>query len=153
MSRKIYRVKLTAQEREELKELISKGRAAAHKQTHARVLMLSDENSATDSKKDKEIVDALAISLRSVGRIRQRFVEEGLENALNPKPRTKHRPKKLDGAAEAFLVATACTPAPEGRADWTLHLLADRLVECHVVDSICPETIRKTLKKTNLNLG
>lgn len=149
MSKKIYRVKLTTQERQELKDLISKGRAAAHKQTHARVLLLSDENSVTGAKKDQEIVDALAISLRSVGRIRQRFVEEGLDSALNPKPKTKHRPKKLDGAAEAFLVATACTPAPEGRANWTLHLLADRLVECDIVEDICHETIRKTLKKTN----
>ena len=153
MSIKIYRVKLTNEERLELKEIISKGKAAAHKQNHARILLLSDENSSDGSKKDKEIVSVLGTSLRSVERVRQRFVEEGLESAINPKPQTKYRSKNLDGAGEAFLVATACSKAPEGQADWTLQLLADRLVECNITDSISVETIRRTLKKTNLNLG
>ena len=153
MSIKIYRVKLTNEERLELKEIISKGKAAAHKQNHARILLLSDENSSDGSKKDKEIVSALDTSIRSVERVRQRFVEEGLESAINPKPQTKYRSKNLDGSGEAFLVATACSKAPEGQADWTLQLLADRLVECNITDSISVETIRRTLKKTNLNLG
>lgn len=153
MSAKIYRVKLTQSEQEELTGLVSKGKAAAHKQNHARILLLSDENRSDGSKKDKDIVKALSLSLRSVERVRQRFVEEGLESAINPKPRTGHRPKKLDGAAEAFLVATACSPAPEGRADWTLQLLADQLIECNITDTISSETVRKTLKKTNLSLG
>ncbi len=153
MSAKIYRVKLTKREQEELKDLVSKGKAAVHKQNHARILLLSDENRAEGSKKDKEIVKVLSLSLRSVERVRQRFVEEGLESAINPKPRTGHRPKKLDGAAEAFLVATACSPAPEGRTDWTLQLLADQLIECNITDTISSETVRKTLKKTNLSLG
>lgn len=149
MSAKIYRVKLTTQERQELKALVSKGSVAARKQTHARILLLSDENALGGAKKDKEIVAALEVSLRSVERVRQRFVEEGFESALNPKSRTRHRPKKLDGAAEAFLVATACSPAPAGRAEWTLQLLADKLVECNITDSISGETVRKTLKKTS----
>ncbi len=107
MSVKIYRVKLTEQERQGLTDLISKGRSAARKQIHARILLLSDENSSDGSKKDKEIIEALGISLRSVERVRQRFVEEGLDSAVNPKPRTNHRPKKLDGTAEAFLIASA----------------------------------------------
>ena len=81
------------------------------------------------------------------------FVEEGLESALNPKPRTRHRAKKLDGEAEAFLVATACSVAPDGRNDWTLQLLADRLVECRIVDSISAEAVRQVLKKTRSNPG
>ena len=153
MSAKIYHVKLTQQERQELKELTSKGKTAARKQNHARILLLCDENSADGSKKDHEIMAAPGTSRRSVERVRQRFVEEGLQSAINPKPRTNHRLKKLDGAAEAFLVATACSTVPEGRADWTLRLLADRLVECGITDSISHETVRQTLKKTNLSLG
>ncbi len=153
MTAKIYRVKLTEQERQALKDLVSKGRTAARKQNHARILLLSDENSSEGWKKDDEIVAALGQSLRTVERVRQRCVEEGLESTLNPKPRSGHRPKKLDGAAEAILIATACSPAPEARADWTLQLLADRLVECTIIDSISRETIRQTLKKTHLNLG
>ena len=96
---------------------------------------------------------ALGTSLRSVERVRQRFVEEGLESAINPKPQTRYRSKKLDGAGEAFLVATACSKAPDGQSDWTLQLLADRLIECNITDDVSYETIRRTLKKTNLNRG
>jgi len=153
MPAKLYRVKLTKEERVELKEIVAKGKAAAHKQNHARILLLSDENSADGSKKDKEIVSVLGTSLRSVERVRQRFVKEGIESALNPKPQTRYRAKKLDGAGEAFLVATACSKAPEGQSDWTLQLLADRLVECNITENVSYETIRRTLKKTNLNRG
>lgn len=153
MPEKLYRVILTKEERGELKKIISKGKAAAHKQTHTRILLLSDESSSDGSKKDKEIVSALGTSLRSVERVRQRFVEEGLESAINPKPQTRYRSKKLDGAGEAFLVATACSKAPDGQSDWTLQLLADRLIECNITDDVSYETIRRTLKKTNLNRG
>ena len=154
MPAKLYRVQLTKEERDDLKGIISKGKAAAHKQTHARILLLSDESSTADgSKKDKEIVRILSSSLRTVERVRQRFVEEGLDSAINPKPQTRYRSKKLDGAGEAFLVAAACSKAPEGQSDWTLQLLADRLVECNITDGISYETIRRTLKKTNLNRG
>lgn len=153
MSRKIYRVTLTKEERLELKGYVSKGRVAARKQIHARILLLSDENNVDGSKKDEEIVGALGTSLRTVERVRQSFAEEGLARAINPKPKTRYRSKILDGAGESFLVATACSKAPEGQADWTLQLLADRLVECNITESISIETIRQTLKKTNLNLG
>ena len=93
------------------------------------------------------------ISASSVERVRQRFVEEGLESALNPKVQERFRSKKLDGAAEAFLVATACTNPPEGRAEWTMQLLADKLVECKMVDSVSDETVRTTLKKMRSSLG
>ena len=153
MSKKIYRVKLTLEERLELKEIISKGKAAARKQTHARILLLSDENSPDGSKKDSEIVNALDSSLRTVERVRQRFIEEGMESAINPKPKTRYRARNLDGAGEAFLVATACSQAPEGQSDWTLRLLAERLVECNITENISHEAVRQVLKKTNSNLG
>lgn len=153
MPAKIYRVNLTEPERQLLRDLIRKGRAAARKQTHARVLLLGDESSPGGSKKDREIVDTLGVGLRTVERVRQRFVEEGLDSAINPKPRTAHRSKRLDGKAEAFLIAAACSPAPQGRTEWTLQLLADRLVECEMVDRVSKETVRKTLKKTKSSLG
>ena len=86
------------------------------------------------------------VTLTDHERVRKRLVEEGLRSALVPKPRRRHRPKKLDGQAEAFLVATACSAAPAGRKDWTLQLLADRLVTCQIVESISAETVRQVLK-------
>lgn len=153
MPAKKYRVKLTEDERKDLKDLLNKGRIAARKQTHARILLQCDESGENPAKKDQEVAEALNTSICSIERVRQRFVEEGLESALNPKLQERHRSKKLDGAAEAFLVATVCTEAPEGRAEWTMQLLADKLVECGIVDSISDETIRQTLKKTRLNPG
>jgi hypothetical protein len=153
MPAKLYRVKLTEAERNELKALINKGRIAARKQTHARILLQCDESGVVPAKKDKDIAEVLNTSARSVERVRQRFVEEGLESALNPKVAERSHLKMLDGAAEAFLVATACSPAPEGRAEWTMQLLADKLVECKIVDSISDETVRTTLKKTRLSRG
>ena len=153
MPAKLYRVKLTEAEQNELKALINKGRLAARKQTHARILLQCDESGENPAKKDQDIAAALNTSARSIERIRQRFVEEGLEPALNPKVAERSHFKKLDGAAEAFLIATACTQAPEGRAEWTMQLLADKLVECKIVDSISDETVRTTLKKTRLSLG
>jgi transposase len=126
---------------------------AARKATHARILLHADESSDAGYFKDEDIAEVLHIGRVTVERVRKRFVEEGLESALIPKPRTRHRPKKLDGEAEAFLVATACSKAPEGRTDWTLQLLADRLVECQVVDSISAEAVRQVLKKTRSNPG
>ena len=148
MPAKKYRVNLTEDERDFLKQLISKGKAAARKITHAQVLIHADESGSTSPLKDADIAKAVHISRLTIERIRKRFVEEGIESALNPKVQARRRAKKLDGEAEAFLVATACSKAPEGYKGWTLKLLADRLVECEIVDSISGETIRQTLKKT-----
>jgi len=152
MPAKKYRVKLSKDERKSLKRLISQGKAPARKIIHANVLIHADE-SATDPLKDADIAEAIHISPLTVERVRKRFVEEGLESALNPKVQKRHRAKKLDGEAEAFLVATACSTAPEGYSDWSLNLLAERLVECEIVDSISGECVRQTLKKTSLNRG
>ena len=153
---KKYRIELTTEEQRELKALVSKGRAAAYKQTHARILLLSDEARKDGGLTDEEVARSLEIASATVERIRRRCVEEGIEAALGRKEQQRRRPKKLDGAAEAHLIALACGEPPEGRsttACWTLRLLADRLVECEIVESIHPETVRKTLKKTNSSLG
>src|SRR3990172_8249265 len=112
MPAKKYRVKLTEAERDYLKRLISKGKVSARKMTHAHVLIHADEGAATGALKDADIAKAVHSSRLTVERVRKRLVEEGLESALNPKVQVRRRPKKLDGEAEAFLVATACSAAP-----------------------------------------
>lgn len=148
MPNKIYRVKLTDEERGDLKSLANKGRASAWKQTRARILLQCDEDREGGGRTDAEIADALDIGRATVERVRRRCVEEGIEAALARKPQRNRRPKVLDGEAEARLVATACGEPPEGCAKWTLRLLADRLVELEVVESVSAETVRRTLKKT-----
>ena len=150
--RKKYRVVLSGDEREELKSLVSRGKCAARKQTRARVLLMCDE-SAGERRTDTEVADALSVGRATVERVRRRCVEEGLESALNPRKQLRRRSKVLDGEAEARLVAIACGEPPEGRARWTLRLLADRLVELEVVESIGLETVRQTLKKTASSRG
>ena len=153
MSAKKYRVKLSKEEQQELRGLVSRGKAAAYKQTHARILLLSDENQAEGGMKDVEIARSLKVGTATVERVRRRWMEEGLERGLERKEQVNRRPKKLDGAGEAQLIALACSQAPEGRAGWTLRLLADRLVQREIVESISAETVRNTLKKTNSSLG
>ncbi len=150
---KKYRVTLTTEERAMLGDLVSVGKAAARKITHARILLLADEDSEAGGRTDEAIAGALQVGTATVARVRRRLVEQGLEAALNRKVQRNRRARKLDGGGEAFLVATACSAAPEGRKSWTLRLLADRLVECDIVDSISPEAVRQTLKKTNSSLG
>ena len=146
---KRYRVRLAEEEQEELMALVTKGRAAAYKQTHARILLLCDENQADGAMKDEEIARSLKVGTATVERVRRRGVEEGLEGALGRRQQLNRRRRKLGGAGEARLTALACSQPPEGRAGWTLRLLADQLVECEIVDSISTETVRQTLKKTN----
>ena len=150
---KRYRVRLSEEEQQGLRSLVSKGRAAAYKQTHARILLLCDENQADGAMKDEEIARALKLGTATVERVRRRGVEEGLEAALGRRQQLNRRQRKLDGAGEAHLIALTCSQPPEGRAGWTLRLLADQLVECEIVDSISTETVRQTLKKTNSSLG
>ncbi len=150
---KKHRVSLSVEEQEELKALVSKGRAAAYKQTHARILLLSDENQAGGPMMDQEIAWALKVGTATVERVRRRCLEQGVEAAMGRKRQLNHRPRKLDGDGEAHLIALACSQPPEGRVSWTLQMLADRLVEREIVESISPETVRRTLKKTNSSPG
>jgi hypothetical protein len=150
---KFYRVTLTAEEREELRGLVSKGKGAARKLTRARILLLADQAFGGPANSDPEIVAALGCGRATVERVRQQFVEEGLEATLNPKPSTRVYERRLDGKAEAHLVAMACGAPPEGRARWTLRLLADRMVVLGHVESVSHEAVRQTLKKMNSSLG
>jgi transposase len=150
---KVYRVKLTPEERAELVELLSKGKAAARTLTHARILLKADEGEAGPRLSDEAIAEALDVNRSTVERVRIRCVEEGFEAALRPRPSRQLHPRKLDGAQEAHLIAVACSPAPKGRARWSLRLLADRVVELEIVDAISYETVRQTLKKTSSSHG
>ena len=135
MPAKKYRVRLSAEEQQELKRLVSRGRAVAYKQTHARILLLSDESQESGAMKDEEIARSLKVGNATVGRVRRRCVEEGVEAALGRRQQVNRRSKKLDGQGEARLMALACFQPPEGRAGWTMQMLADGLVEREIVDS------------------
>ena len=150
---KRYRVTLTIAERVELQKLVSVGKSAAQKLVRARILLLADQAESGPSKSDPEIIEALGCSRSSVERLRKRFVEEGLEASLCPKPSQRVYEKKLDGKAEAHLIALACSAPPEGRSSWTLRLLSDQMVVLEHVESLSYETVRRTLKKTSLSRG
>lgn len=149
---KRYIVSLTKEEQKSLEEVTKTGKAAAAKINHAKILLKADINRDEGGWKDQAISIALDTSVSSIEQVRQRFVEEGLEAALNPRPRTA-TPKKLDGEIEAHLIAMACSESPEGSSRWTLRLLADKMVSLGYVDSISHESVRQVLKKTNLSLG
>ena len=133
--------------------MVSKGCAAAYRQTHARILMLSDENQAEGGMRDEEIARALQVGTATVERVRRRCVEEGFEAALGRREQLRRRQRKLSGQGEAYLIAMAISQPPEGRVSWTMQMLADGLVEREIVDSISAETVRRTLKKTNSSPG
>ena len=143
MPGKKYIVELTDEERQDLRDLISKGKLSVRKVTRARILLKADEGW-----KDKAIVTALDTSVATVERIRKRFVEGGLEKALNDDPRPGAR-RKLDLRGEATLIALSCSPPPDDHDHWTLRLLADRLVESGRAESISHEAVRQYLKKTS----
>ena len=151
---KRYKVTLDADERQYLHDLIAAGQAAARKLAHARILLKADAADGGPAWPDHRIADALEVSTATVERVRQRFVEQGLDAALDRKPRERPaREIQLDGRAEAQLIALACSAPPEGRATWTLRLLADKLVELDVVSSISDETVRLALKETRSSPG
>jgi hypothetical protein len=150
---KRYRVTLTEKERQELESMVSTGKSAARKLVRARILLLADQAEGGTAKLDPEIVEALGCGRATVARVRKQFVEEGIDGTLTPKPTTRTYERRLDGRAEAHLVAIACGAPPEGRGRWTLRLLADRMVALGHSESLSHETVRMTLKKTTLNLG
>lgn len=146
---KKYRVTLTAAERSELEGLIGKGKADARKLAHARALLQADEAAPGPARPDEQIAAGLNVSTRTVGRVRQRFVEDGLSAALLPKPSKRVYTRALDGSQEAHLIALACSSPPEGKRRWTLRLLAERMVELTYVGAVSHETVRRALKKTS----
>jgi transposase len=151
---KRYIVRLTPEERGQLRKLVRVGKAAAYRLLWARILLQVDEGKEGPALPDQQAAQSLETTARTVERLRRRFVEEGLEAALQQKKRdTSSTAPRLDGKAEARLVALCCSAPPQGRSRWTLRLLADKLVELEVVESVSHETVRRTLKKTNLSLG
>lgn len=146
-----YHVQLSKADRHALERLIRSGETSARTQTRARILLLSDENQ-TKKMSTKEIASALLCSLPTITHIRQKYAEGGVENALYDQPRPGAAPK-ITGEIEAQLTLLACSAPPEGRGRWTLQLLADKLVELKLLDSISDVAVMKRLKKMNLNLG
>jgi len=145
-----YIVELTDEERNNLKEIVSKNKASRSTIVNAYILLRSDV--ACGWLYD-EIAQAYDVSTKKVEFVRKRFVEEGLEASLTRKPVTNAHRRKITGEEEAHLIALCCSQAPEGHERWTLRMLADKMVELAVVESVSHETIRQTLKKTNLNRG
>jgi transposase len=133
--------------------LTKKGKIAAYKMNHARILLKVDINHEVGGWTDSQISESLDIGHATIERVRQRFVEEGMESALSRREQKKRRSPIIDGEKEAYLIAIACSKAPTGKSSWTLQMLADKMVELNYVEQVSPETIRKALKKTNLNPG
>ena len=144
-------VRLTAEQREELERLATTGQRQAALITRARILLKADADA--DAWPDDQIAQALQTSTATVARIRKKFVQEGLHQAIQRRPPTGRQYRKLDGAQEARLIAVACSAPPEGRKEWTMRLLADKLVELEVVDAVSDETVRRVLKKTRSSRG
>jgi AraC-like DNA-binding protein len=149
-----YKVALTAQDREQLEAMTKKGKHESRTVLLARALLLCDNNQPETPWTTAAICKALGMSDRTVERLTKRFVEEGLDQALERKPLDiSTREIKFDGDFEARITALACTSAPEGRSRWTIRLLAEKAVELKITDSVSPMTIQRALKKSNLNLS
>ena len=150
---KKYHVTLTDDERSMLRNLVSAGKGPARMLTHARILLKADESVESPAWSDETIRKALDVGLSTVMRVRQRFVEEGLEAALERRKPRRDYSHLVDGECEAHLVALVCSAPPVGHKRWTLRLLADKMVEREYIDGVSHETVRQVLKKTNLSLG
>jgi hypothetical protein len=145
---KTHRVTLTGLDREWLIEFIGRGEASAREQARARVLLKADDGPEGPAWSDDRIAEALELSAGGVAGIRRRFSERGTRSTVQRKAPDREYERKLDGEQEAELIRLACSEAPEGRSQWSLRLLADRMVELGVVDTLSHETVRQTLKKT-----
>jgi transposase len=150
---KKYIVTLTEEERAVLREMITVGKRAARTLAHARILLKADVQEEGPAWEDAAISQAVEVSMATVQRVRQRFVEEGLAAALQPRPQRRTHLPLVDGTAEAHLVTLACSTPPDGFGRWTLRLLAEQLVELAYVAHVSHETVRQVLKKTNCSRG
>ena len=147
--KKKYIVTLTQEERVLLAGMLSRGKAAARKLAHARILLKADVSPGGPGWQDRQIATSLEVGTATVDRVRRRFVEEGLEAALERRQPRRQYQRKLDGDGEAHLIALACSEPPEGRSRWTLRLLADRMVQLAYVEELSKDTVGRVLKKTN----
>lgn len=150
---KKYRVKLSTEQRQQLKDLISTGSLSNAANRHARILLKADAAPGGHGWTDEQISDAFDVNIRTVMRVRQTFVQAGLDRAVYHKKPSGPYSHKIDGEVEAHLVALVCSPPPPGQVRWSLRLLSDRLVELVDLESVSYETVRLALKKTNLSLG
>jgi biotin operon repressor len=151
---KKYIVRLSAEERDKLKKLINSGRGSARMFTRARILLKADQSEDAPAWSDEKISEALEVTVQTIEKVRKQLVEEGFDAVLSRRKYTqKISRKKIDGDVEAHLIAVACSDPPQGRARWTLRLLADSIVELGYIDSVSHEAVRQTLKKTKLSLG
>ncbi len=145
-----YKVTLKLEEREQLEQLTRKGRVAASKLTHARALLLCDQAEHNGEPfMVKDAAKALGVSTRTIEKVKKRFVEEGLESAIERKPSTRKPNIKFDGEFDARIMQLACSECPAGAGRWTLRLLAEKAVELEIVDSVSTMTIQRSLKKTS----
>lgn len=150
---KRYTVKLLKEEVEELMEIISKGSHSSHTFRTAYILLNCDEGEHSEKVTNEQISKILKIGMRTIDRVKKRFVEEGLESVLERKPSERVYEKKIDGEVEAKLIQLCCSEPPPGYAKWSLRLLADKMAELKYVDSISYVAVGNTLKKMNLSLG
>jgi hypothetical protein len=148
-----YTVKLTKSEVEELMSIINKGSHTSQTFRTAYILLNCDEGKYSEKVTNEQISKVLKVGMRTVDRIKKKFIEEGLEASLERRPTTRIYETKTDGDVEAKLVKLCCSEPPKGFAKWSLRLLADKMVELHYVESISYVTVRSMLKKTNLSLG
>ncbi len=148
-----YKVTLSQEERDELMSLTKGGIHSSKKVIHALILLNCDEGEFSDKVKNEDVAKVLKIGVRTIDRVKRKFVEEGYEAALENRPTSRVYERKADGEVEAHLVALSCSKAPEGFSKWSLRLLADKMVELQYVNDISYETVRRVLKKTSLNRG
>jgi transposase len=148
-----YKVTLTQKEREELRSITKGGTHSSKKVIHSLILLNCDEGKFSEKVNNADVAKVLKIGPRTIDRLKKKFVEEGFEAAMENRPTTRMYERKADGDVEAHLVALSCSKAPEGFARWSLRLLADKMIELQYVDDISYETVRRVLKKTNLNPG
>lgn len=149
-----YKIKLTEPEIEELNKVIKKGKHNSQTYRAAHILLSCDEGKhSKESCTNREIAKVLGIGMRTIDRVKKKFVEKGIDAALNRRPTSRVYERKMDGDAEAKLVKLCCSEPPEGFSKWTLRLLADKMVELEYVESISHVTVSKVLKKTNLSPG
>jgi transposase len=150
---KRYKITLNDDELTVLNTIVTKGSHTSQKVLNALILLNSNEKVGEVKPSNEEISKILHVSMRKIDRVKQRFVEESLEIALNGHPKEREYLRKVDGDVEAHLIALSCSKAPEGFAHWSLRMLADKAVELEYVESLSHETVRRVLKKTNLSRG
>ena len=151
--RQSYHVCLSPEQRDQCETVVRSRHSSTRQRTHARILLLADTQAPSGRQTDTAISTAVRTSLSTVGRVRRRFVEAGLEAALYHQPQANRKEPALDGAAEAHLIALVCGAPPTGHQRWSLHLLKETLIEQGYAESVSHETVRQRLKKTNLSLG